>query len=176
VRSTQGGDQSGVQAVRMLLGGLAVAIVMIGIVLGVAFTTDGHLRVGQLRSPSATVITIALVVIGVGFLAAGTRLERPLDISSERALVASYRSRFFLWIGLCETPAFLGIAAAVATGRFWLYLVGSVFAFIGYARISPTAGHLRRDQQSIDHRGSSLVLVAALDAMNKRGRGWSSTP
>jgi hypothetical protein len=115
-------------------------------------------------------VAIVIVGIGIGCLLLARLLERPLNGSSNTALLASYRTRFFLWVGLGETPFFVGIAAVAVTDWFWPCLVGAAFAVIGYLRIAPTASALARDQQRLNGTGSSCSLVAALTTMPNRGR------
>jgi hypothetical protein len=146
----------------MLLVGLGAAIVLIGILLGVADAAGAFKH--RHASTSATVIAaVAIAAVGVVGQVLAKRMERPLDGSSPDALAQSYRTRFFLWIGFGEFPTFVGILALVITGKWVLYPVGALFAFVTYARIAPTREHLDRDDAALRHAGSALSVRTVLD-------------
>jgi Ca2+/Na+ antiporter len=149
----------------MLLFGLGAAIVMIGVVLGVALVEVKSLRIGHVHHANLWALAIFLTLVGCVLHLVGRRLERPLDPSSDQSLVGSYRQRFFLWVGCGEAPAFVGIILVVVTGRYWFYLLGAIFAFVAYARIVPTPKHLAEDQETLNQHGGTRSLVAALDSM-----------
>jgi hypothetical protein len=167
-----GGNGGGVRQFWSLLIGLASALVFIGIIVGSYVAQAQHTKNGHPLHLSPYLIAVLLVVLGVAGLAAARFTERPLNGSSDATLLASYRARFFLWIGVGEAPAFLGLAAAVATGYFWLYLVGCVFAVVAYVRIAPTVRHLARDQDQLDRSGTHRSLSSALETMPVRRRRW----
>jgi hypothetical protein len=99
---------SGVRTFTMLLFGLGAAIVMIGVVLGVALVEVKSLRIGHVHHANLWALAIFLTLVGCVLHLVGRRLERPLDPSSDQSLVGSYRQRFFLWVGCGEAPALVG--------------------------------------------------------------------
>jgi hypothetical protein len=133
-----------------------------GIYHGKAFRSDHRVHFRP------ALVAIGIIVIGLACLLVARRLERPLDGNSDSSLVASYRTRFFIWVGLGEASFFVGLAAAAVTDWFWPCLVGAAFAVIGYLRIAPTAGALARDQQRLNSTGSSRSIVDALATMPTR--------
>lgn len=163
-----GGGTNGVRQFWFLLAGFAGGLVLIGVTIGVFIAQNEHQMKGHPLHANPYILAAIVVVLGCGGLIAAQILDRPLNGSSDSLLLTSYRTRFFLWIGVGDAPAFLGLAFAVATDRFWLYPVGVVFACVAYVRIAPTARHLARDQERITRCGSGLSLVSALSNMPAR--------
>lgn len=158
-----------------LLLGLAGSVVMIGVVLAIATghgPSNAALHVDHLPHVSTGALALALVGLGVVTLAAARALDRPLDGTSDAALVASFKRRFFLWVGLSEVPTFVGVALVALTARFALYPVGALFAFIGYARIAPTKVHLARDQERLDRAHQGRSLLNALGTVPAQSNRW----
>lgn len=167
---TAAGD-SGVNGVRQfwfLLAGLAGALVMIGVTIALYMVQSDHQRNGHAVHVNPYLIAGVLIALGTAGQVAVRIVQAPLKGNSDASLLASYRARFFLWVGVGEAPAFLGLVAAVATGRFWLYPVGVIFAFMSYAHIAPTTSHLARDQAQLDRSGSHRSLTSALATMPAR--------
>jgi hypothetical protein len=155
------GTKAGVRTFWLLLVGLAGAIVSICVGFAVFYKGKAFRKINHLHA-SPELVAIVIVAIGIGCLSVARSLEPPLDGTSDSSLLISYRKRFFLWVAMGETPFFIGIAAVVATGWYWPFLVGAGFAALGYLRIAPTAGALARDQEKLNEKGSSRSLVAAL--------------
>jgi hypothetical protein len=158
-----GRANNGVRQFWFLLAGLAGAMVMIGITIG------GYLLDGQHHKTSIHLNPTLLAVVAIAIGIVGQVLIRvvnpPLNGSSESSLVATYRARFFLWVGVGEAPAFIALVFAVATNRFWIYPVGLVFPLLSFVRIAPTARHLAKDQHRLDQSGTPCSLVSALASM-----------
>ncbi|HEX2030217.1 MAG TPA: hypothetical protein VHL78_02285 [Actinomycetota bacterium] len=93
---------------------------------------------------------------------------RPLDITSERALVDSYRTNFFFKLAASEVPALAGFALAFVGDSLAPYLVGMVAGLLGLAIAAPTRANIERRQREISARGSTLSLGRAL--VNVPGR------
>ena len=164
-----GGSSSGVNGVRQfwfLLFGLAGALVMIGVTVALYITQNHHHKASLHLNPY--LLAVVIVIIGIAGQVAVRVVEPPLKGTSDASLLATYRSRFFLWVGVGESPAFIGLAAALASNRFWLYPVGVIFAVLSYFRIAPTARHLARDQRQLDQAGMSRSLLSALASMPAR--------
>jgi hypothetical protein len=164
-----GGTASGNNGVRQfwfLLVGLAGALVLIGVTIGSYIANDHHRKTSIHLNPY--LVAIIVIALGVTGQVLVRIVDPPLNGSTDASLVATYRQRFFLWVGVGEAPAFLGLVAAIATNEFWLYLVGVVFAVLSYVRIAPTARNLARDQRHLDQSGSPRSLVSALASMPAR--------
>jgi hypothetical protein len=156
----------GVQQFWFLLVGLAGALVLIGVTMASYIANDHHHKTSTYLNPYlAGIIVIAFGVAGQVLVRI---VDPPLNGSTDASLVATYRQRFFLWVGVGEAPAFIGLVAALVTNNFWLYLVGVVFAVLSYVRIAPSARNLARDQRRLNQSGSSLSLVSALASMPAR--------
>jgi hypothetical protein len=164
------GSANGVRLFWFLLAGLAGAVVCICLAFAVAIYDGKAFRRAHRLHLSPGLVAIGIVVIGLACLLAARLLERPLDGSSDASLLASYRSRFFIWVGLGEAPFFLGLAAVAVTGWFWPCLVGAALAVLGYVRIAPTARALARDQERLNATGNSRSLVGALATMPTQTR------
>lgn len=164
------GSANGVRLFWFLLAGLAGAVVCICLAFALAIYDGKAFRRGHRLHLSPGLLAIGIVVIGMVCLLAARLLGRPLDGSSDASLLNSYRSRFFLWVGLGEATFFLGLAAVAVTGWFWPCLVGAVFAVLGCVRIAPTGRALARDQERLNATGNSRSLVAALATMPTQTR------
>jgi hypothetical protein len=154
---------NGVRQFWFLIAGLAGALFMIGVTIG------GYLLDGQHHKTSLHLNPYVLAVVAIALGIAGQVLVRvvdsPLNGSSDSSLVASYRARFFLWVGVGEAPAFTALLFAIATNHFWIYPVGLVFAMLSFVRITPTVRHLAKDQLRLDQSGTHCSLVSALASM-----------
>jgi chromate transport protein ChrA len=159
-----GGKSTGVRRYWMLLVGLGSAIVVIGIVLTIYKFAGEQSRKHHVTHINSGLAGVIVVIIGTACYFIARRLEKPLDGTSDAALATSYQTRFFLWIGFGELPAFIGIIAFVTTGQIWIYGLGAVFAFIAYAHLAPTKEHLDRDQAQLNHQGIGRSLRKALES------------
>jgi hypothetical protein len=92
------------------------------------------------------------------------RRRTALSIESETSLATAYRARFFIGVGLAESAPLSGLAATFIAGSLWVYLIGLAFGFVGLWRIAPSQRNLSREQAHLREQGSSLSLVAALNA------------
>jgi hypothetical protein len=105
----------------------------------------------------------AVLAIGVVSLAGIARIRRqPLPLGSAKALALTYRSLFFIGIGLAEAPALWGIAGVFLAGSLWIYLVGLAFTLVGLRMMAPTRSDIERRQREIIAAGSALSLLDAL--------------
>jgi hypothetical protein len=162
------GGANGVRQFWLLLAGLAGALVTIGVFIALYIVQNKHHKSGHALHLDPYLIAAILIIFGVAGQVVVRFVRAPLKGDSDASLLASYRARFFLWVGVGEAPAFIGLAAAVATGRFWLYPVGVVFAFVSYVHIAPTARHIAKDQAELDRSGSRRSLISALATMPAR--------
>jgi hypothetical protein len=105
----------------------------------------------------------AVLAVGVVSLAGIARIRRrPLPAGSAKALALTYRSLFFIGIGLAEAPALWGIAGVFLGGSLWIYLVGLAFTLVGLLMMAPTRSDIERRQREIIAAGSALSLLDAL--------------
>ena len=113
----------------------------------------------------------ALVACGLAALVGVSWARaRPLPVSDQAALAASYRSNLFLGVAFAEFPALVGFAIVILTAELWPYLEGLAFALVGFALIAPIPGNIERRQQQITAQGSPLSLTEALRTTPPGGR------
>lgn len=106
---------------------------------------------------------IAVFALGVFQLVAVIRVNgRPLSTQTPEQLAATYRSRFFIGIGMAEAAALWGVCGMFIEGSLWIYLVGLAFALAGFAIIAPSRANIERKQHQIRAQGSPLSLGQAL--------------
>jgi hypothetical protein len=120
-------------------------------------TADGRIEPNRLG-------TAGVVAIGLVSLALPRALDPGLDCSSHEALVASYRTRFVLRIGIAESAALVGFASFLITGEPWHYPLGAAFTAVGLARVAPTSVNLARLEDRLALDGCPVSLVDALTA------------
>jgi high-affinity Fe2+/Pb2+ permease len=89
-------------------------------------------------------------------------LGRPLSTTDAKSLAGSWRTRFFIGLGLAEVVAPIAFAAALVVGTRWLYVIGLGFALYGLWMIAPSRKNLATAQDRLRLQGSSLDLTSAL--------------
>jgi hypothetical protein len=150
----------GLVMLRQIFVGSCLALVVIGAIVPLIV---GGVDTAE-RDRSRLPIFIIVFAVGNGALIFSnifTRSRR-LDCSSDAALAASYRSRFFTRMAFAETPALCGFVSSFVVGEFWPYFLGVVFTIIGFARVAPTVAVLHRDEQELLADGCERSLVRAL--------------
>ncbi len=107
-----------------------------------------------------------VVVVGIASIAVTSRLMRwNLDPSTPEALAASFRRRMYLAIATAEVASLFSIAASfVVSNSLWIMGVGAIFSLVGLWIAAPSKRNLATDQERLRERGSSLDLVAVLNA------------
>lgn len=161
----------GIRSIRLIMFGLASAVLFIGVALAVAESQRTSSGTHHRTHLSSAVIVVVLVAVGVAAqLATRLVLKRQLSPRSEESLRASYMTRLFLAIGIGEVPLFVGVVLVAATGRFWPYLIGAASALLTQFQLYPSERHLARDQEELNRRGVSLELRGALATMPQRRR------
>jgi hypothetical protein len=147
------GGLSGLGQFRLLFISFCNAIWLFGVVL---------LFIGPLTGggEAAFVFVAVVALLAVVDYAVVGRLERPLVCD---ALVASYRTRFFVRIASAEAIALIGFAASFRFRAVWVYYPCALLTAIGFARAAPTRAALQRDQQQLTAQGCGKSLVAALN-------------
>jgi hypothetical protein len=153
---------NGLILVRQLFLSFVWSVVLFGFVL-----TLLQLSPDDASMPSGTAMVgvgvLALVVLVLRRLA-----MRPLDGSSEAQLAQTWRTRFFLLIGLGELPALAGFIAAFQAGSVAPYFLGAAATGVLWVRAAPTAGHIARDQEALRDQSSPLSLLAVLSTWTPR--------
>jgi hypothetical protein len=129
---------------------MLVAISALGVWLGL----------GAARGASPVLLTVC----GVAMLAPvlGRRAARPLDCTTDVALVESYRTRFFLRAAFANVPGLAGFVVIASGGPAWLFGVGVVVALVAFAVDAPTRAHLAAEDAALRADGCDRSLVAAL--------------
>jgi F0F1-type ATP synthase membrane subunit c/vacuolar-type H+-ATPase subunit K len=150
------GELDGLVALRSLFIAFATALVLVGVVVIVLWTT-ADLEAGFAGGP----VAVAVGLTGLVLLVASTMVGR-LDGSSEEALGESYRRRFFVRMGLSESAALLGFVGFVLTENPAVYPLGAAFSAVGFALLAPTAANLARDQEALRRYGSRHSIVQAV--------------
>lgn len=148
----------GLIALRRMYVSFVVAIGLVGVVVAILETTADDIG-------STGVLPVAVLVVaavGLATLAAPRLLARPLRCENESALADGYRQRFFLQIAFAEAAALVAFIGFIVSGAGWLYPVGALFSAIGFAKLAPTSGHLRQDQEDLRRRGCNVSLMSAL--------------
>lgn len=156
----QRAQKEGVNALEMLrqlFTAFASALLLIGLV--VLFLASGGTNE---NSMSAGVVAVGVAGYGVVSLFLPRLFERPLDCADTKALVVSYRTRFFLRIAFADAAALVGFVGFFLADRWWLYAVGAAFALVGFLRLAPTQGNLRRDQEDLNRSGCGQSLIHVL--------------
>ena len=121
------------EALRQLFTAFAAALFLIGIVvllLAPVGSRDDAMPAG--------VVAIGVAGYGVVSLLVPRLVERPLDCTDAQALLASYRTRFFLRVAFADAAALVGFVGFFLADAWWLYPLGGGFAAIGFARLAPT--------------------------------------
>ncbi|MGZ4677746.1 MAG: hypothetical protein ACXV8Y_14540 [Acidimicrobiia bacterium] len=93
---------------------------------------------------------------------AGRLVRRPLDCSSDHALVDTYRTRFFLRSAFANLPTLAGFVAFVAGGPLWLFGLGVVISLGALVVDAPTRGNLVREDAALRAAGCGRSLTPAL--------------
>jgi len=159
----------GVTLLRTLFLVFTTSLMLIGAVVAI-LVNAAHFRGGELPTIP---VAIGVSVVGVAGLGARQLFDKRLDCSGDGQLAASYRERFFVRIAFSEAASLAGFAGFVLTSRWWLYPLGAAFTAIGYARLAPTAVHLRHDQDALGAGGCERSLIAALAGLPP-GRAWGT--
>jgi hypothetical protein len=151
------GTGDGLLGLRVIFLSFVVALAAIGVVVTILEANDA---LGNTTPEGPVAVVVA--ALGAASLVAGPALRRPLPCGSAVELAAGYRTRFFVQVAIAESVALAGFVGFILTGAGWLYPLGAAFSAVGFARLAPTAGRLRADQEELRLRGCSEPLVPAL--------------
>ena len=149
--------RSPLHQLRLLFISFCNALLLIGVVSLVLAGGNDPAHVEPNRA-----ITLGVVAVGVTTLVLPRLFDRPLDCSDDVALMASYRTWWFLRIALAETAALVGFGGFVVTGELWHYPLGAAFTVVGFATAAPTSRNLARLQERLAAQGCGRSLLGVL--------------
>ncbi len=141
--------------IRLFFLGSVSASVLVGVIV---------LVIGDFALGPISVARSLGIVVGYGLisLVLAKLTERQLDCSTDAALVASYRVRFFRGMSFANSAALVGYVVELALGPWWVYFVGLVFSAVTYVRLAPTRRNLQAQEEALEDRGCGLSLISAL--------------
>lgn len=149
------GDLDALTGLRAVYLSFLSALGLIGLVVAIlAPDIDGTM--------SPWPVAVGVVGLGGALLVGGAKIERPLDCSSDTALLGSYRTRFLLRVAFAEIGALLGFVGFILSGNGWIYPVGLAVSVVGFVRLAPTTTHLNADQRLLTSSGCTRDLVGLL--------------
>jgi hypothetical protein len=147
----------GLLALRVLFAQMIVALLAIGVIVGLLASNPD-----RLGDRSASLAALVVAVVGAVALVGLRFLPLRLDCSDELALSRSWRTRFLARMSVSEVPALAGFIAFTLTGGPWLYALGLVFTALGFATSGPMHANLVRDQEQLALESCAIALVPAL--------------
>lgn len=157
-RAQAEGSANALQMLRLLFTSFVTTLVLIGLVV---LFIGGSVATGS-GGPSPPLVAAGVVAFGLVSVVAPRLIERPLDCSSEVALLTGYRTRFFLRIAFAEAAALVGFVGVFLSGEAWMYPLGALFTAVGFIRVAPTSRNLERDQEALNLAGCGLSLTTLL--------------
>jgi hypothetical protein len=110
-------------------------------------------------------IVVQWVVLGavvVGAVGLRTWARRPLDCSSDAALVVGYQTRFFIRSAAANAVGLVGFVVRQLGPSVWPTVVGVAVAVVLLVADAPTAAALGREDAHLAEGGCGRSLVAAL--------------
>lgn len=115
-------------------------------------------------SPDDPPVVMAVVILGIGVLVqlAARKFVRPLDVSSEQALQASYRGRYIIWTAAAEAAGLAGFVAALVVVQWWVLVIAALISGVGLYLAAPTEAAVQRDEERLQAQGSRYSLTAVL--------------
>lgn len=103
-----------------------------------------------------------LIVGGVGVVGlAGVTWFRRMKLQGETGpeLAGALRTNMFAKIAFSEAPALMAFVLCMAQGApVWVYLAGMALSYVGFGLAAPGVADVRRRQEEVADRGSSLSL------------------
>jgi F0F1-type ATP synthase membrane subunit c/vacuolar-type H+-ATPase subunit K len=105
-------DDTELAVLRRLFVSFCLALALVAVVVIV-------LRDGGDEDAPVGLSVATVVAVGIASLISGRSIGRRLDGSSDAALVASYRSRFFLRLAFAESAALAAFVIAISIGPWW---------------------------------------------------------
>jgi hypothetical protein len=151
---------STLQLVRTFFSGYLVMLAAIGLVVVVlSVWADGGSRSSNLSTP---IVAVGVTAVGALCLVASQLARSNVDCSTDRSVAEWYRSRFFVRIAFADASALAGFAGFVLVWSAWVYLIGLLFALIGFVRLAPTRNHIERDQVELTANGCRRGLLDSL--------------
>jgi F0F1-type ATP synthase membrane subunit c/vacuolar-type H+-ATPase subunit K len=152
-------DDTELAVLRRLFVSFCLALALVAVVVIV-------LRDGGDEDAPVGLSVATVVAVGIASLISGRSIGRRLDGSSDAALVASYRSRFFLRLAFAESAALAAFVIAISIGPWWAYFVGLAFTVVGFARLAPTGRNLERDDNDLRAHGCHRSIGRLLNSVS----------
>jgi hypothetical protein len=112
-------------------------------------------------------VNLVIVVIGALHLADLLWLRRrplprlrhrPLPSVDQASLLASYRGRFFIMVGIAQAPALAGVVGSFFSRSLWTPVIGVGISMIGLFIAAPSRRNIEYEQQKLNAQGSPLSL------------------
>ena len=122
--------------------------------------------------PSPLIIPSLCVLGAIALGVIALLRKRDPNIESSESLAGSFKSETFICTGVADVPALAGFPWSLVAGAIWPFAFGLAVSIAVTAVGAPGVGYVRRRQEEIAARGSSLSLVAAL----KQSRPGSAGP
>jgi hypothetical protein len=136
---------------------LVLAVILYSVAFSFIMPIDGG---DEGWFPAAVIVVGTASILGVALV--GRRPWQPIPTSPE-ALVAQFRTDFFIQIGIAELPA-LGTSAGlfVVQNSLWVYFVGGAFSLASFWVAAPTSTNIEWRQRKLAVSGSGLSVLDAL--------------
>ena len=144
---------------RLLLRVSAAQAVSTLLIVAIAYAFREH---AVAREELLGPFVIAVLIPAAAYAALERRPLHSLAPVHNIGLVAAYRVRFFLGLGLGQAPALFGAAGMFVTSRTWLLALGTLVSAVLLARNAPTASNVARDERRLRARGSEASLAEEL--------------
>lgn len=107
---------------------------------------------------------LVLGAVAVGAVGLRTWARRPLDCSSDAALVVGYQTRCFIRTAAANAVGLAGFVARQLGPSVWPTVVGTAVAVVLLVVDAPTRAALEREDEELAQAGCGRSLVAALVA------------
>jgi hypothetical protein len=111
---------------------------------------------------SVAVQWLVLAAVAAGAVGLRTWARRPLDCSSDAALVVGYQTRFFIRSAAANAVGLVGFVARQLGPSVWPTVVGVAVAVVLLVMDAPTHAALEREDAHLAAAGCGRSLVAAL--------------
>jgi hypothetical protein len=147
------GRRSGLLGIQLIFCSFVAAVFLFAFLLPFVIT-----------EPQSSPWVWAVLALSSGAVFEGARrlTERPLDCSTERALIDSWGRQFFVRVVCSEASALVGFVGAFVTGHWWVYVFGAVPTLIAFWRMAPTTANVQREGATLASSGCGLDLYAVL--------------
>lgn len=161
LRRTREGE--GLVVLRGVFLSFLLALAMLGVVVVVLdINTSGFGTLSELP------VALVVLSVGVASVVASALVGPDLQCQDDVQMAKRYVQRFFLRLALAETAALVGFVGFMLSGAGWIYFLATAFSAVGFSRLAPTEGHLRKDQDGLSAMGCQRSLLVALQQYGLR--------